>query len=93
MNKIRAVTLRELRAYFHSPIAYVFLLVFVGTALFTFFNIQAFFFFFLGCCCSDSSNPSAADPASALVSSSFSLRAFSHCTPNASHNNSITRFS
>ena len=43
MNKIRAVALRELRAYFNSPIAYVFLLVFVGTALFTFFNIQAFF--------------------------------------------------
>ena len=43
MNKIRAVALRELRAYFHSPIAYVFLLVFVGTALFTFFNIQTFF--------------------------------------------------
>jgi len=43
MNKVRAVALRELRAYFNSPIAYVFLLVFVGTALFTFFNIQAFF--------------------------------------------------
>ena len=43
MNKIRAVALRELRAYFNSPIAYVFLLVFAGTALFTFFNIEAFF--------------------------------------------------
>lgn len=43
MNKIRSVAERELRAYFNSPIAYVFLLVFVGTALFTFFNIQAFF--------------------------------------------------
>jgi ABC-2 type transport system permease protein len=43
MNKIRAVTARELRAYFNSPIAYVFLLVFVGAALFTFFNLQAFF--------------------------------------------------
>ena len=43
MNKIRAVTVRELGAYFNSPIAYVFLLVFVGTALFTFFNVQAFF--------------------------------------------------
>lgn len=43
MNKIRVVAARELRAYFNSPIAYVFLLVFVGTALFTFFNVQAFF--------------------------------------------------
>jgi ABC-2 type transport system permease protein len=43
VNKIRAVALRELRAYFNSPIAYVFLLVFAGTALFTFFNIEAFF--------------------------------------------------
>ena len=43
MNKIRAVALRELRAYFNSPIAYVFLLAFVGAALFTFFNAQAFF--------------------------------------------------
>ena len=43
MNKIRAVALRELRAYFNSPIAYVFLLVFAGAALFTFFNIGAFF--------------------------------------------------
>ncbi len=43
MTRIRAVALRELRAYFNSPIAYVFLLVFVGAALFTFFNIGAFF--------------------------------------------------
>jgi ABC-2 type transport system permease protein len=43
MNRIRALTGRELRAYFNSPIAYVFLLVFVGTALFTFFNNSAFF--------------------------------------------------
>lgn len=43
MNKVRAVAARELRAYFNSPIAYVFLLVFVGAALFTFFNLQAFF--------------------------------------------------
>ena len=43
MSRIRAVTLRELRAYFNSPIAYVFLLVFAGAALFTFFNIGAFF--------------------------------------------------
>lgn len=34
---------RELRAYFDSPIAYVFLTVFAGTALFTFFNVQSFF--------------------------------------------------
>ena len=30
MNKVRAVAGRELRAYFNSPIAYVFLLVFTG---------------------------------------------------------------
>jgi ABC-2 type transport system permease protein len=43
MSRIRAVTLRELRAYFNSPIAYVFLLVFAGAALFTFYNVGAFF--------------------------------------------------
>jgi len=43
MNRARAVAFRELRSYFHSPIAYVFLLTFVGTALFTFFNVHAFF--------------------------------------------------
>ena len=43
MNKIRAVAGRELRAYFNSPIAYVFLAVFAGAALFTFFNVNAFF--------------------------------------------------
>ncbi len=43
MTRIRAVTLRELRAYFNSPIAYVFLLVFAGAALFTFYNVGAFF--------------------------------------------------
>jgi ABC-2 type transport system permease protein len=43
MNRIRAVAGRELRSYFHSPIAYVFLLVFAGAALFTFFNINTFF--------------------------------------------------
>jgi ABC-2 type transport system permease protein len=32
-----------MRAYFNSPIAYVFLLAFSGAALFTFFNINAFF--------------------------------------------------
>lgn len=43
MNRIRAVAGRELRSYFNSPIAYIFLLVFVGAALFTFFNMSAFF--------------------------------------------------
>jgi ABC-2 type transport system permease protein len=43
MKRIRALAARELRAYFNSPIAYVFLLVFVGAALFTFFNLNAFF--------------------------------------------------
>ncbi len=43
MSRVKAVALRELRSYFNSPIAYVFLLVFVGAALFTFFNVQAFF--------------------------------------------------
>jgi ABC-2 type transport system permease protein len=43
MNRIRSVATRELRSYFHSPIAYVFLLAFAGAALFTFFNIGAFF--------------------------------------------------
>ncbi len=43
MNRIRSIAMRELRSYFHSPIAYVFLLVFAGAALFTFFNVKAFF--------------------------------------------------
>jgi len=43
MNRIRAVVARELKAYFHSPIAYVFLLAFAGAALFTFFNVNTFF--------------------------------------------------
>jgi ABC-2 type transport system permease protein len=43
MNSLRIVMLRELRAYFNSPIAYVFLLTFVGACLFTFFNLGAFF--------------------------------------------------
>jgi ABC-2 type transport system permease protein len=42
-SAVRAVAVRELRAYFDSPIAYVFLTVFAGTALFTFFNLQAFY--------------------------------------------------
>jgi len=43
MSRMRSIALRELRAYFASPIAYVFLLAFVGAALFTFFNVNAFF--------------------------------------------------
>jgi len=43
MSRVRCVARRELRAYFNSPIAYVFLVVFVGTAVFTFFNVNAFF--------------------------------------------------
>ena len=43
MTRVRAVAARELRAYFDSPIAYVFLTVFAGSALFTFFNVQSFF--------------------------------------------------
>jgi ABC-2 type transport system permease protein len=43
MSKIRAVAVRELRAYFNSPIAYVFILAFVLAAAFTFFNVKLFF--------------------------------------------------
>ena len=43
MTRIRAIAGRELRAYFNSPIAYIFLLVFVGAVLFTFFNVNTFF--------------------------------------------------
>ena len=43
LRHVRTVAGREMRAYFNSPIAYVFLLVFAGSALFTFFNINAFF--------------------------------------------------
>jgi ABC-2 type transport system permease protein len=43
MNRIRSVARRELLSYFNSPIAYVFLTVFVGGVLFTFFNVKAFF--------------------------------------------------
>jgi len=43
MNRTHALAQREFRAFFNSPIAYVFLLAFVGLALFTFFNVNAFF--------------------------------------------------
>jgi ABC-2 type transport system permease protein len=43
MSRVRAVAAREMRAYFQSPIAYVFLAAFAGAALFTFFNIGGFF--------------------------------------------------
>jgi ABC-2 type transport system permease protein len=43
VNRTQAVFGRELRAYFDSPIAYVFLTAFAGAALFTFFNIESFF--------------------------------------------------
>ena len=44
MNRTGSVAIRELRSYFNSPIAYVFLFVFVMTALFTFFNLGGAFF-------------------------------------------------
>ncbi len=43
VSRAGAVFGRELRAYFDSPIAYVFLTVFAGAAIFTFFNVQSFF--------------------------------------------------
>jgi ABC-2 type transport system permease protein len=43
MKRIRAVAGRELRAYFNSPIAYIFLLAFAGSVFLTFFNVNAFF--------------------------------------------------
>lgn len=43
MNRIRSLAQREFRAFFTSPIAYVFLLAFVGAAVFTFYNLNAFF--------------------------------------------------
>jgi ABC-2 type transport system permease protein len=43
MSTLRVVAGRELRSYFNSPIAYVFLFAFAGAALFTFFNVNAFF--------------------------------------------------
>jgi len=43
MNKMRSLALREFHSFFNSPIAYVFLMAFVGAALFTFFNVNTFF--------------------------------------------------
>jgi ABC-2 type transport system permease protein len=43
MNRMRSLATREFRAFFNSPIAYVFLLAFVIAAIFTFFNVNAFF--------------------------------------------------
>ena len=43
MKRIRPIALREFRAYFNSPIAYVFLLTFVGASAFTYFNLNGFF--------------------------------------------------
>ena len=43
MSRVRAMAAREFRAYFNSPIAYVFVMAFVGAAAFTFFNLNAFF--------------------------------------------------
>ncbi len=43
MNRVHSMALREFRAFFTSPIAYVFLAAFVGASFFTFFNINAFF--------------------------------------------------
>jgi len=43
MKRIRAVAGRELRAYFNSPIAYIFLLAFAGSVFLTFFNVNTFF--------------------------------------------------
>lgn len=43
MTRMRAVATRELQAYFNSPIAYVFLVVFAGAALFTVFNVHQLF--------------------------------------------------
>jgi len=43
MSRMRSIARRELGSYFSSPIAYVFLLTFVGVVLFTFFNVNAFF--------------------------------------------------
>src|SRR5262249_34460575 len=43
MNRVRALAARELRAYFDSPIAYAFLVVFAGTAVFPFFNVEGLF--------------------------------------------------
>jgi ABC-2 type transport system permease protein len=43
MSRVQSMAVREFRAFFTSPIAYVFLAAFVGASFFTFFNINAFF--------------------------------------------------
>jgi ABC-2 type transport system permease protein len=43
MKTALAVASREFRAYFNSPIAFVFLAAFAGAAYFTFFTVNAFF--------------------------------------------------
>jgi len=43
MTRMRSLATREFRSFFTSPIAYVFLLAFVGAAVFTFYNLNAFF--------------------------------------------------
>ncbi len=43
MNRTSSIAMRELRAYFNSPIAYVFLLAFGGSSMFAFFYVNAFF--------------------------------------------------
>lgn len=43
MTRVHSMASREFRAFFTSPIAYVFLAAFVGASFFTFFNINAFF--------------------------------------------------
>ncbi len=43
MRTIHAIARREIRAYFHSPIAYIVLLLFVVASAFYFFNVEKFF--------------------------------------------------
>lgn len=43
MRNIHAIARREIRAYFQSPIAYIVLLLFVGTSAFAFYNVKKFF--------------------------------------------------
>ena len=43
MRNINAIALREVRAYFQSPIAYIVLFLFAGVSAFVFFNVKKFF--------------------------------------------------